>query len=456
MYKVVLIVDNPKRDLSGLSLLAYQLVQYEIEVFLVPMYEQELHIYSINPDFILLNYCRPINSHKILKYKKLGFSIGVLDTEGGILRDIYSELLISVEKSKVASFIDIYFLWGPKQYDVFKDYFSRHQYKTSIVKTGVPRYDFFHDSFKAFSPFSEKLNYYILIIASFPLCNPKFVSLEEEAKNMSEALEYTYEETRNMQSLSLIRMNKYLELIKKLLKTYPDNKFVLRAHPFENHDVYKDFFSECNNVIFNDSGEIFSVLHDARLVVQINSSTGTEAAMIGKPVLQPDFLKDSIDAVEQVEKSSYLAKSEVEFFDMFNMLVREEHNEKIIKRTVDINKYVKGLISDYFVAIDGKSSIRVASEINKFISQQELKKRKLIIFIYFIRTYVYTFIKGTLKLFLKKEFVKKRKEKEISEDIVVKISELYNNREIMVKEKIFYSFLSIKSKAVHILKFDNR
>lgn len=442
--KVALVVDNPKRDLSGLTLLAYELSKYDIEVYLVPMYEQVLHIMAINPDFILLNYCRPINAKKIKQYKSLGFKVGVLDTEGGILRDIYKELLISVEKSNVESLLDVYFLWGNKQLEVFSEYFSSKNFNTKLFCCGSPRYDFLDSDFKEFLSFDKNLKGYILLIASFPICNPKFVSLEEEAKNMTEALGYSLEHVQKIQSNYLKRLSEYIKLIKKLLNLYPNEQFVLRAHPFENHDLYQNEFKDYSNIILNSEGEIFSVLHNAKLMVQINSSTGVEAAMINIPVVQPEYMNAKEDNVEQITNSSYLAYSEKEFINLFNSLINNKSNYYIDNRKKEIEKYIKQLINDYFYNIDGKSSQRVAKCIASFLDENISNKKETVPL--FFMEYVISLLKLSIKSILNKNYIKHRQQKNLHGDVVKSIIHFKQNDEnnIQVIEESYY-FNKIKS-----------
>jgi surface carbohydrate biosynthesis protein len=436
--KVVLVVDNPKRDLSGLTLLSYELSKYNIEVYLVPMYDQMLHILDLNPDFILLNYCRPINANKIKRYKFLGYKVGVLDTEGGILRDIYKELLVSVEKSNVESLLDVYFLWGNKQLEVFEKYFTGKELYTKLFSCGSPRYDFLNNDFRNFLSFDKNLKEYILIIASFPICNPKFVTLEEEAKNMTEALGYSLEQVRKIQENYLKRLNEYIYLIKKLLKEYPNEQFVLRAHPFEDHGLYQNEFKNYSNIVLNSEGEIFSVLHNAKLMIQINSSTGVEAAMIDIPVIQPEYMNVKEDNVEQITNSSYLAYSEEEFINLFNSFVLNKSNNYIDNRKKQIEEYIKQLTNDYFYKIDGKSSQRVAKEIFNFLNENSINKKETVLL--FFKEYVISLLKISIKSLFNKRYIKNRQQKNFNVNVVKSISHFKNKDEnnIHVIEQSYY------------------
>ena len=109
-YKVCLIVDNPLRDLEGITLIAWHLAKQNISCFIVPMYCQAFDVLSIKPDLILVNYIRPNNVNLLMRYKKENIKIAVLDTEGSPGNDMdYFAKLIS--KIKHRNILDLYCLY---------------------------------------------------------------------------------------------------------------------------------------------------------------------------------------------------------------------------------------------------------------------------------------------------------------------------------------------------------
>ena len=81
MNKVVILTDNPKRDLMGNLLLSLELLK-KILRFLTPFNLTEKEILNIEPDIIIFNYLRFQNSKLILLAIKKN-KVVVLDTEGG-------------------------------------------------------------------------------------------------------------------------------------------------------------------------------------------------------------------------------------------------------------------------------------------------------------------------------------------------------------------------------------
>jgi len=75
--KIALIVDNPKRDLSGMALLAYRLCQMGATCFLVPFNLRDTELWALAPDFVLLNYLRVNNQELAKRMIQAGIKVGV-------------------------------------------------------------------------------------------------------------------------------------------------------------------------------------------------------------------------------------------------------------------------------------------------------------------------------------------------------------------------------------------
>lgn len=100
--RVALIVDNPLRDLPGMVLVALWLCQRGITCYLVPSNLQN-EIWSLVPDFVLLNYLRTVNEDFAHQLAEAGIHFGVLDTEGGV----FTNLDYIVEFAELGDYIDM-------------------------------------------------------------------------------------------------------------------------------------------------------------------------------------------------------------------------------------------------------------------------------------------------------------------------------------------------------------
>src|SRR3972149_5168162 len=108
--RIAIVVDNPFRALPGLVLLAARLCQHGATCYLVPMNLRQVEIWSLAPDFVLLNYLRKTNEGFARQLIEAGLQVGVLDTEGGIVNlDDYEQSLPS--DRSVCEKVSVVFAW---------------------------------------------------------------------------------------------------------------------------------------------------------------------------------------------------------------------------------------------------------------------------------------------------------------------------------------------------------
>ena len=230
--KLCLVLDNPGRDLLGMGLLSYQLARRGVQVTVVPMYDQLPHVVRERPDLIVVNYARKANRKLLDRYKRLGIRVVVLDTEGGILRSEYRELLNIVLESGAAPAIDDYFLWGQRQYQAFYQQFG--EARPHLHLTGCPRFDLYSIEWSGLIPDPPSGDCdYVLFATSFPLNNPRFTTPEQELRNVQETMGLDEETMRKAMQAADRALEGFLSLVRTSCTMFSDVRFVLRPHPFE-------------------------------------------------------------------------------------------------------------------------------------------------------------------------------------------------------------------------------
>ncbi len=235
--KICLVLDNPGRDLLGLGLLSYQLALRGAQVVVVPMYDQLAHVLRERPDVVLVNYARKANRRLLERYKQLGIRVVVLDTEGGILRSEYRELLNIVLQSGAAFSIDDYFLWGQRQYRAFLQQFSDGRPRVHL--TGCPRFDLYSTEWSNLIPDPPSGDRdYVLFATSFPLNNPRFATPEQEIRNIQETMGLDEHTLRGALQAAAGALEGFLTLVRESCMRFTDVRFVLRPHPFEGDAIY--------------------------------------------------------------------------------------------------------------------------------------------------------------------------------------------------------------------------
>lgn len=361
--RVGIILDNPLRELQSTALLSYFLAKKGLEVVIIPMYDQELHVRLWRPQILILNHARPANAHLIKLYKQANIRLVVLDTEGGILRCEYRELINPVQECDSRHFLDYYFLWGNRQYKAFKEKLGEE--KPKLMVTGSPRMDFYREPWvNCVEKPVPGMDGYVFIPMSFSFNNPKFTTKELEIFNMRDVMGLDVATLREMQKKFGQAQEGMIALVVDLAKKYPMRKFVVRPHPFENEKGYLERFSNFSNVIVTLENDISSWLRRAEIVLQMNSSCGVEGALLGRKVLSLEMFQHESIRVSQCSECSIMTRTHEEFFDVFDALLNGRTTSYLDSEIQRSSESVKGMIRDWLHEVDGKRAEFVAERLD--------------------------------------------------------------------------------------------
>ena len=77
----------------------------------------------------------------------------------------------------------------------------------------------------------------------------------------------------------------FKRLIPELEKQFPDHLIVVRPHPTESHDAYRQIASRCTRVRVTNDGNVVPWLLCAKALVHNGCTTGVEAFVVGVPAL---------------------------------------------------------------------------------------------------------------------------------------------------------------------------
>jgi hypothetical protein len=79
--------------------------------------------------------------------------------------------------------------------------------------------------------------------------------------------------------------NTFKELIPLLDKDYPDHTIIVRPHPTENQQIYKDIAKDCQRVKVTNEGNVVPWLMATEVVIHNGCTTGVEAYVMGVPAI---------------------------------------------------------------------------------------------------------------------------------------------------------------------------
>jgi len=79
--------------------------------------------------------------------------------------------------------------------------------------------------------------------------------------------------------------NSFKQMIPTLDQVFTDHKIIVRPHPTENQQVYKDIANGCKNVEVTNEGNVVPWLMAARVLIHNGCTTGVEAYVMGVPAI---------------------------------------------------------------------------------------------------------------------------------------------------------------------------
>lgn len=357
---VCLVVDNPLRDLEGLVLLGRELARRGATATLVPMYEQGFDVPALRPDLVLLNYTRPNNADLIKSYKRAGILVGVLDTEGigGKDPDQFAQM---VKNAGRADLVDLYCVWGHAQHAAFLR--NGTMPAELLHATGCPRFDFCAAPWRAALPQPSVAPGFVLINTNFPTVNPRFSSSSLNEENSMVQAGFTREFARRFIADATIAYRSVLDASIKLARSFPNVRFVLRPHPFENIRSY-DAFADVPNAHVKQDGTSLEWIAGARLLIHQNCSTAIEAAMLKVEPLSMEWFNTPALRLQAASGVSRAVASEADLIEM----VRQGLDGTLPSVDRDTHEFRAKIMGDLYTAIDGSSSARVADAVLNTIS----------------------------------------------------------------------------------------
>ncbi len=179
-------------------------------------------------------------------------------------------------------------LWGEKQKAVLGTHFA--ELANIAVVTGSPRFDICAPSFAWVTDAeSEKdptvLRPYILVCSRFAL--PSYTEGpgrpfegQDDPRAWPKGFDMFEQWREDMHDFT-----EFVVLVKEIAVGFPQYTVVVRPHPSENMTFFKQAFAPFPNVVVRRNGSVLSWIRPAELIVHSNCTTGIEAVLAGRPVV---------------------------------------------------------------------------------------------------------------------------------------------------------------------------
>lgn len=354
--RIALIVDHPQRDLAGIVLTALELCRRGATCYLVPHNLREREIWALAPDFVLLNFARRGGEAFAAGLASAGIRFGVLDTEGAVWEtpEAYSELLWT--DSTLRDLVVPMCLWGPSMTEhlVGMRFFAERQ----IRVTGCPRFDFYHGAWRpALDSRTAAERPRILVNTNFHTVNSRFVSRYLNKVQFRDVYGWDDERIADFMERQERAVVATISLVGALSSDFPQVQVVLRPHPFENPETYRQALGHVHNLEINSDGPVQHQISRAVAVIQRSCTTALEAGFCGVPALSPQW----IDAPTLIPISESVSVPCDNYADMRTAVA------SILSCSFRCPGHIESAIMrvtrDWFHEIDGRSHVRVADAV---------------------------------------------------------------------------------------------
>lgn len=290
-------VENQVRELDARLLLACIAARRKISSIIGPKRDVESGIASF-PKSIFLSKSLRIGKRRFFPIsRKLGHKIVAWDEEA--LVHLPPETYFSRRLSAIGMhYVSHMFAWGEDNAELWRQYPDLPA-GMPVHVTGNPRGDLLRPEIRVFyQKDAEKiLNTYgdfILINTNFNHVNAFYPAQNlfqpvkepgEKARFGQAARGMTREYAEGLRDHKQAVFRDFQQLIPALEKAFPEHTIVVRPHPTESQEIYREIAAQCERVQVTNEGNVVPWLIATKAVIHNGCTTGVEAYFMDLPAI---------------------------------------------------------------------------------------------------------------------------------------------------------------------------
>jgi surface carbohydrate biosynthesis protein len=283
---IYLPIEIKVREFDGKLLFALIAAENGFNVILGRQKDIRKHLYSL-PQGLYIDKSAAITKVKWFNYfKKFGNLLAAWDEEGLIIHeDTYMNRRVS---GKSYQMLEKFFAWGDVQAELIRNEYKHLQHK--VIVAGNPRFDLLRPEVRGFysenvNKLKEKFGPTILINTNFGFFNHVRgidIGKKKFRKSVSSIDDSFIDGWVEFQQKTF---KNFVAMLPVLSHNFPDHSIVVRPHPAENHEVWKNIAKKTDSVRVIHEGNVIEWLLAADVVIHSNCSTGVEAFLSDTPVI---------------------------------------------------------------------------------------------------------------------------------------------------------------------------
>ena len=290
-------VENQVRELDSKILLACIAARHGLSSVIGFRREMHFRISSFPPGIYLSKSMTTASDLVFRIMKNLGHEIVAWDEEA--LVHLPPEIYYSRRLSPAAmALVSHMFAWGQDNAELWGQY-SHLPKGVEIDITGNPRNDLLRSEIRPYygktvEELRKKYGDFILINTNFNHVNAFYPGLNlmvppdkpgEKLKYGRAAKGMSREYAEGLRNLKQDIFEKFQQLIPDLEKEFPEHNIVVRPHPTENQEIYRNIAARCSRVWVTNEGNVVPWLMATKAVIHNGCTTGVEAYAMGVPAI---------------------------------------------------------------------------------------------------------------------------------------------------------------------------
>jgi surface carbohydrate biosynthesis protein len=284
----ILLIEIVERELPASVLVGAELASRGHNVWLIEKGRFRKSPASFPPSLVVEKGLSKGCLQRFRSIRGAGHMLAVMCQEGFIYRSGEDYIKRRVDAETVKN-VDYLFLWGERQKKDLESFLGSVR---GFRVTGNPRLDLLHSRFRnSWDAETEEIHCrhgnFVLFTSRFSAVNHFRRSLDQTLDRRK--VQYTAGAEETVGERLEIRQRlfvEYMNTIEEIASSLSRLRFVVRPHPVENIEVWKARFQGLGNVEICSEGVANPWLSAARCVVHNACTTGIEAYLLDKPVIE--------------------------------------------------------------------------------------------------------------------------------------------------------------------------
>ena len=298
---LIIPVENQVRELDPKLLLACISARRGFSSIIGPRREMHFYIPSFPKSTYISKSMTKASNSVFRTLRRLGHEIVVWDEEA--LVHLPPETYYTYRISPIAmGYVSHLFAWGEDNAELwykYPEFPSETSIRISVL--GNPRGDLLRPEIRTYynNDVAKILKIYgdfILINTNFGLVNAFYKDMnlllpsgktgeEPELSRKAERMGLSPEHAIGLVNHKQAILDKFQQLIPVLEKEFPEYNIVVRPHPTENQEIYRNIAARCSRVWVTNEGNVVPWLMATQAVIHNGCTTGVEAYVMGVPAI---------------------------------------------------------------------------------------------------------------------------------------------------------------------------